>query len=371
MFMHLFGRLTNRTSSQATPRQRVALNLVSLEERVVPAQILLASGADASSTTFWAKEPPSLGIETDSIYPNGVFNLLKDANGLPIDFNKDGSGDLVQFGLVNNVINYSQGWDSNGRQLAQTVAATRGPGIAALMNRGDKFETIPQPSGSLLDSNIVGGTRSCVVDLNGDGYQDLMIIADDQPAIGVYKYLYNPATQAFGNRIKIGNINVPETATAYGEAVLRDLNNDQLPDLILPFFTAPAKTNQGTIIPGIFSLTGFGAYLGKTGPGGTFEGVFEADPYFTVPLTATNPNYKGWDGKNGLTLQSGFPTDQLAPNANPGIADFNNDGFLDMVLPEANGVTFVLNPGNGRFDTGARVFVPTATGRQAASYFFN
>ena len=367
MFMHLFGRLTNRTSSQATPRQRVALNLVSLEERVVPAQILLASGADASSTTFWAKEPPSLGIGTDSIYPNGIFNLLKDANGLPIDFNKDGSGDLVQFGFVQNIINYSQAWDSRGRQGPQTIAATRGPGIAALMNRGDKFETIPQPSGSLLDSNIVGGTRSCVVDLNGDGYQDLMNIVDDQPAIGVYKYLYNPATQAFGNsRIKIGNINVPETATAYGEAVLRDLNNDQLPDLILPFFTAPAKTNQGTIIPGIFSLTGFGAYLGKTGPGGTFEGVFEADPYFTVPLTATNPNYKGWDGKNGLTLESGFPTDQLAPNANPGIADFNNDGFLDMVLPEANGVTFVLNPGNGRFDTGARVFVPTATGRQAA-----
>ena len=90
MFMHLFGRLTNRTSSQATPRQRVALNLVSLEERVVPAQILLASGADASSTTFWAKEPASLGLETDSVFPNGVFNLLKDANGLPIDFNKDG-----------------------------------------------------------------------------------------------------------------------------------------------------------------------------------------------------------------------------------------------------------------------------------------
>jgi len=55
MFTHLFGRLTNRASSQASPRRRVALNLARLEERCVPA-VLMESGAPTSIPT-WGIQP--------------------------------------------------------------------------------------------------------------------------------------------------------------------------------------------------------------------------------------------------------------------------------------------------------------------------
>ncbi|MFM8933704.1 MAG: putative Ig domain-containing protein, partial [Gemmataceae bacterium] len=138
---------------------------------------------------------------------------------------------------------------------------------------------------------------------------------------------------------------------------LKDFNQDGVPDAVLPIY------DSAPIRDGAKFLSAFGVWLGRTGQGGSWQGELEADPYCIVQLNAPNPNLIS----TGNVSISGDANGLVAANVNAAIADFNQDGLFDLALPEVNGVTFLLNPGNGRFDQAAKVFVATATGQQGVN----
>ena len=308
--------------------------LDTLESRLVPAQILLASGADASYPTIWGKLPTG-DAPTLSDFTTSNLALARDAHGSPIDFNKDGRADLINFGDPWEVIDY--GSTSPG------VVSTRSPFASVLLNRATGFEPIG-PAVVYGNLPVKPMARAGVIDLNGDGFQDILTLGRDG---SVVRYIYNPSNETLV-REDLTPINLPGNPLTYGELLLKDFNGDGIPDTVLPLFTIPSGSS------GVNELGAFGVWLGKADPDGAWRGGFQADPYCT--LAAPNPK-QVTDIRDGAGISPA--------NINAAIADFNQDGFADLALPEVNGVTFLVNPGNGKFDQATPVFVATPTGLQA------
>ena len=103
-------------------RRRSLLTVEAMERRELlsAAPILMTDGGLASQPT-WGQTPTppdNLPDSNSSIFaPESV--ITKDINGNPIDFNKDGYGDLIETGQAETLIGYS----SNSSQL---IANSRG-----------------------------------------------------------------------------------------------------------------------------------------------------------------------------------------------------------------------------------------------------
>ena len=191
--------------------------------------------------------------------------------------------------------------------------------------------------------------------MNGDGYQDILTLSNSNTsgagALSVVRY-WDPVQQTFTAAVNRAAFN--GWAFKTGQMTLGDVNGDGLPDVVTPTFsTTPVPATYGSILP----LTGFEVFLGKLDPvSNRWAGDFEASAYTSVSLKQPNVD---WGLSLNLNNQVTGTIDGVAV-INTVLGDFNGDGKLDLVIPEADGITIFANPGNGQFSKATGQFVQSA-----------
>lgn len=208
------------------------------------------------------------------------------------------------------------------------------------------------------------GDQIAVVDLNGDGYQDILAIK--AATIGnlgsiTRRYIYDPVANKFGAP-QIGDpvaTNLPHLGGNSGQMTLGDVNSDSIPDLVFPHYDInnPVTNPNPSVTDQVIPLVGFDVYLGKQETNGSWIGNFQPTPYASVNLQSASADL-------GMTLNSASgsiepPVSSRSPYVAAILADLNGDGKLDIAAPENNGVSVFANPGNGQF-SGSGVFIQSA-----------
>jgi len=347
MFTHLFGRLTNRASSQASPRRRVALNLARLEERCVPA-VLMESGAPTSIPTWGIQPtPPPIDSALNSLY-YAVSIGTKDIHNQPVDFNQDGYPDLVQTGVIDEQIGY-------GTKTDPINAFSRGGfgKVAFGGPNGLTYSTTGTPNHGIAVQFT--GSFFAVADLNEDGFQDILSLNNaSQTGAGAHtvRHLWDPVQQSF---TKVDGGALDAWADRYGQLTLGDVNGDLIPDLITQnYSTTPVVLPDGTrVLP----MIGFQVFLGISDPSaGHWVGDFASTSYATINLRQPST---AW-GIELFASNRKVDTDAYTPVVNTVLADLNGDGSLDLAIPEADGITVFPNPGDGKFTQPSALFFQTA-----------
>ena len=339
--------------SRNNRRRSFFATVESMERREVmtAAPVLMTSGALASQPT-WGELPTPPIAETATTFFHAATVITTDINGNQIDFNKDGYPDLLETGDVTGQIGY--GTKANplldyNRGIFGKVAFG-GPNGPIFSTKG------PQAAGSVTYQAT--GEGYSVVDLNGDGYQDILTtksVNNTIPGSGFItdKWLYDPQQQLFVASPNSTVIN--GWASKTGQMTLGDVTGDGLPDLISANFSLTVDPILKT-----FPMTGFQVFAGVTDPlTGTWLGDFAPNAISTLTLKQASPEWGiGASGSApNYALTSAYGTIAVI---NTVLADFNADGKLDLATPEADGLTIFTNPGNGQFTQPSGIFTASA-----------
>ena len=282
-----------------------------------------------------------------------------DINGGKIDFNKDGFADIIQIGHMTESIGYSSTTGvliANDRNGFFKVALGSPTGITFLT-------TGSTANGPKVATDGIA-QQIAVVDLDGDGYQDILAITSASSGnLGsiTRRYTYDPIANKFSTP-QIGDpvaTNSPHLSGNSGHMTLGDVNSDSIPDLVFPRYdinnpvTNPNPSQTSQIIP----LVGFDVYLGKQETNGSWIGNFQATPYASINLQSFSADLGM--AFNTTTNLIEDTISSRSPYVAAILADLNGDGKLDIAAPENNGVSVFANPGNGLF-SGSGVFIQSA-----------
>jgi hypothetical protein len=334
---------SNRGAKAAgkTSRRR-ALTLQLLEKREVFAgdPILMASGSVLSQPQYGQVAPVS---DLVHIYESAGI-LGKDAFGNKIDFNKDGYGDTLQTGLVEETVEYGS--------ASPLVACSRGDFLVV---------DLGGPSGGLIQLRDSGAlacgafpyngamVEATAIDLNRDGYQDIFGLTLSKTGTTSLRVSYwDPVNNTFGNVQNIGTIQA--NAVNFGSWQFGDVNGDSVLDIVTPKFDPAQKVNN--VIP----YSGFDVFLGTPNAFGQFDGKFQAAPWSSVAAQSSVLDWGFEDGSLGEITS-------WNPSITPVLADLNGDGKLDLAIPEIGGMSVFTNSGDGKF-AGAGQFVAVPGGTQ-------
>lgn len=313
---------------------------------ICSALVLLSSCKKSPETLFVLKSPNETGIHfNNEIVETDTFNILTDeyifnGGGVAVaDFNNDGLPDLY----------------FTGNQVANKL----------YLNKGNlKFEDITNGSGTAASDRWSTGVT--IVDINGDGWMDIYVCA------AMFSDMEKRANMLFVNQglDEEGNPYFEEQAAQYGiaetgnsmMATFFDYNSDGFLDLYV------LNNEQNKAIPSNFreKITDGSAInndrLYRNNGDGTFSDVtIEAGitiEGFGLGLAIADINFDGWPDiyvSNDYT-----PNDILYINNQDGtfsnqtkeyirhqsmfsmgsdIADYNNDGFVDIITLDMLGET--------------------------------
>ncbi|NBU74345.1 MAG: hypothetical protein EBS30_03835 [Planctomycetes bacterium] len=355
---YLFSRFFNVNSESRKAIRRTLLRCESLEARDVPAATLMTQGGLAGAATFGIIPTSPFGSNLAG-YFTPYSMVSKDINGGIIDFNKDGFADIVQTGSTTEQVGYSSTSPvlvGNNRNGFIKVALGSPSGIS--------FLTTGSTNNGAKVANEGIAEQIAVVDLNGDGYQDILGIsrASNTSDFGsvTKRFIYDPVANKFGAS-QLGDplaTNLPSLLGNAAQMTLGDVNVDGIPDLVFPRYDANnplPNPNPSIAAIQVIPLVGFDIYLGKQETSGTWIGNFQATPYASVNLQSASADL-------GMALESGALADyqvSRCPYVAAILTDLNNDGKLDLAVPENNGISVFANPGNGQF-SGSGVFIQSA-----------
>jgi Bacterial Ig-like domain (group 3)/FG-GAP-like repeat len=304
----------------ADPRVAIACKLRSLVlSFLIPLAFLAAGGAQTQppifpSATFTAP----VGVSTSTL-----------ATG---DFNGDGLADLAYITVPASV--------SNG-----TPPST----LTVLLNQGGNAPPVPVTTSSLSGCPLTSGLYSLVSgDLNKDNKLDLMVTCPT----GYIAVLLGNGDGSFQSPAYYA-VSAPQTLAAPV-----DLNGDGYPDVVVSTYlnhslAVAVLLNQGSTMPG--ALANAKSYAGPTGvnPGLTATGDFNGDGKQDVVVGGLSLTV--FLGNGDGTLQ----TSQTLPGGSYLVtADFNHDGLADIAYVGGQSeigsiyLQVLLGSSSGTFTTG-------------------
>ena len=104
--------------------------------------------------------------------------------------------------------------------------------------------------------------------------------------------------------------------------------------------------------------------LGISGgiPSRVLTGDFNHDGKLDFVVAVNPEGVSTFLGNGNSTFQTAIPTFVSMGNGSAAAGDLNNDGYLDLVLPNstAKGVNVLLGKGNGTFGTATNFNIPTS-----------
>jgi uncharacterized protein (TIGR03437 family) len=306
------------------------------------------------------------------------FTLPGQASFTAADFNGDGKLDLAVSDFARDMVAVYLG-DGTGR-FASGMLASRTPRPVFLLAEdfnGDgkpDLAVVNYGPGSvtvLLNDGAARFTAAPATsveaepyfllaeDFNRDGRRDLIVL---KRTPSQFQYLLGDGTGRFLN---LGGSDINGNA----RAAAGDLNQDGLPDLVAVSRTSTAAyLNNGG--------NGFANPLSINAPGG--GPLTLADFNNDGKLDLVSAGADGGRGKifialgegNGRFLTALTQTTTPAAGANAELADFNADGKLDLALITAASLTIQLGDGAGRF-TPANIYSAGRFPLRTASQDFN
>lgn len=311
----------------------------------------------------------------DSSYQTGKNS----AELIAVDFNGDGKPDiaLTNEGDDNVMIFLNNG---QGRFGAPTsVGVGRGPvGLVAIDLDGDQkldlaVANSQSNSISVLKGNGQGGfsllrtqnfgtePRGLAAGNLGRGVNDLIVtnFANTYPASGTVLVLLNNGAGTFtlGSTL---SVLIPPSTQSFSprNVVIADFNNDGKPDIAVTNFYSNNITRFLGRGDGTFTTPG--ANIGVQGnPAQIIAADYNRDgkmDLFVLNRGSNNISVLDGNGTGGFTTDVNDPTRTLATNLQPrgmAVADFNNDGQLDVVVANfgIDTVSVILGGSTRRFNT--------------------
>jgi len=283
-------------------------------------------------------------------------SVLQSARNQLFRNNGDGTFSEITTGNLVTSTNNSLGatwadYDNDGN-LDLFVARALGQTNALHRNLGDgAFASVTDTPFTTRGGKTQSGTWA---DFDGDGFLDLWLTARDSSQNSLHQYLGN------GRFIKItrGLITTIPSGN-FRPGVWADYNNDGRPDLFLNYFLSQQNLffrNEGDgNFSQVLDATVIRGDAGNRGAAwGDFDNDGNLDLFVGNALARGNQLFRN----NGNGTFRRMPPDLLegaASNAAyPAWADYDNDGFLDLFVPngEQTGENNALyhNRGDGNFD---------------------
>jgi uncharacterized repeat protein (TIGR02543 family) len=231
-------------------------------------------------------------------------------------------------------------------------------------------------NGTFTDSGVVlsGVTHGSVAwgDYDNDGFLDILLAGQDGVDVNVTKLYHNNGNGTFTEQTGAGFPGVADGCVAWG-----DYDNDGYPDIIL----TGELPNYGPPISKIFHNNGNGTFselaglsLPQVDQSSAAWGDYNNDGYLDFVLAgryhSSDAYYARIYRNNGDSTftDTGNSLAQMGfSHASSAWADYDNDGFLDLVITGGEGVTAVYhNDGNGTFTEQAGLPMPALWGSTAA-----
>lgn len=347
-----FSRLFHINHEARKTVRHTLLRCESLEARDVPAATLMTQGGLAGATTFGTL-PTAPYDRNLAGYFVPYAMVSTDINNAKIDFNKDGYADIIQIGNILQEVGYSSTSDTLTAAFRSNFfkVGLGSPSGITFLTTGSTSNPGQVPTDGVADQLVV-------VDLNGDGYQDILSlngITGSNLGSVTNRHIYDPVANKFG-AAQTGDTlaaNSPALTGNSGRLTLGDVNSDNVPDLLFPRYNVNSVLNPNPLYPDpVLPLEGFDVYLGKLESSGSWIGNFQASPYASINLQSASADM-------GMIVISPTPSANKSPYVTPVLADLNGDGKFDIAVPENNGISVFANPGNGLF-SGPGVFIQSA-----------
>lgn len=211
--------------------------------------------------------------------------------------------------------------------------------------------TVNAPSFTKITENFINAIDAgsfsypCFADIDNDGDPDLFI-GSDRPKISFYRNTGTPTSPQFN--LEIDSLNIPYPSIIFSPAVA-DLNNDGKKDLLCGAFDGKLRyyQNTGTVQNPVFTFTPSGLDAIDVGQSST-PVLADLDNDGDKDLLVGNS-----DGKIYLYINNGTPgafNFQFVTNnyqsifvgndSAPSLGDLDNDGDLDMLVGNRNGVIY-------------------------------